>query len=157
MLACKKPGRKRAMRQNAQTAIEIIGIAVVLFALLLLVLLTTFNRNMQTQNLMEINHNIIQCSEVSSTVGRMFNNQATTRETVTIARATSFNRVEGNPGGLKVGSVTCSYVGNVQLSTGEKDTDIAGAGNVGTTIGIGSWCFEKEPDTNAVITGGECS
>ncbi len=154
MRLLKRTGRGK--RQAGQTSLEVIGIAVVLVVLLLLVLVTTYSRNMETQRILETSENSIQCSEMSATIARVYSNRATTYEALHLATGADLNRVEGKPGRIKVGKVSCSYIGGVEKSTGELDTDPDGAGTVGIALGFGNWCFEKQPDTNVVVGQGEC-
>jgi hypothetical protein len=135
---------------------EIIGIAVILVALLLLVLVTTYNRNIQTQQLLEISNNGIQCSEMSAVVARMYSNRAITKETLHLSTRADLNRFEGKTGMIQVGTISCRYVGSVKKSTGEKDSDKQGTMLGGLPLSIGTWCFEKRPDTNVVVSGGDC-
>lgn len=148
-------GRKKA-GAGAQMPMEIIGIAVVMVALLLLVLVTTYYKNMQTQQLLEMSKNSTQCSEISSTISRMNSNRATTRETLAIETQALLRRVEGKPGGITIGEITCNYIGFVEMATGERDSDPSGTGATGITLSIGKWCFEKS-DSKIVATQGECS
>ncbi len=155
MLLLKKTVRGK--RQAGQVPLEIIGIAVVLVVLLLLVLVTTYNKNMETQRLLETSENSIQCSEMSTTIARVHSNRATTQETAYLATGADLNRVEGKPGGIKVGKVSCRYIGGIEKSTGELDTDPDGTGTLGIALSVGNWCFEKHPDTNVVVSQGECA
>ena len=155
MLPLKKTGRGK--RQAGQTSLEVIGIAVVLVVLLLLVLITTYSRNMETQRLLETSENSIQCSEMSATIARMYSNRATTYEALHLATGANLNRVEGKPGGIKVGKIACSYIGGIEYNNDSPPPDVIYDTDAsGISLSVGNWCFEKHPDTNVVVSQGEC-
>ena len=147
------------LKKKGQTPIEIIGIAVIIAGLLLLVFVTTVNKNMETEEILTIGKNSIQCNTMSSTIARLYNNRATTQETLNFETEARLRRVEGKLGGINVGNMTCNYIGSAAMYTGGggKDTDPDGTGEIGITLGVGNWCFEKSPDTNIVITPEECT
>lgn len=145
--------QKRASRpKKAQMPMEIIAMAVVLVGLLLLVLVTTYYKNIQTQQIMEMSENSIQCNEMSTIIARMHSNRATTREIAFLATESNLRRVEKKPGGIRVGEISCSYIGKVEKTTGESDTDPGGTGTTGITLSTGEWCFEKS-DGKIEISG----
>lgn len=150
-------GWGKVMHSKGQTPIEIIGITIVLVALLFLVIITSFVKNNETMQLQEFNENSAQCNEMGATIVRMYSNRATTIETINIEVDSTIQRVEGKSGGISVRGFSCAYVGSVQKSTGEKDSDPNGTGADGITLAVGVWCLEKTPDTNVVATQGECA
>ena len=144
------------LEKKGQTPLEIIGIAVVIVALLLMVFITTVNKNIETAQILTIGKNSIQCDAVASTIARLYNNRAITQETLNLETDTRLRRVEGNLGGINVGNISCSYIGSVSMDTGQKDSDPSGTGTTGITLVVGDWCFEKNPETNVVLTPEEC-
>jgi len=147
------------INRKGQTPIEIIGIAVIIAGLLLMVFVTTVNKNMETEEILTIGKNSIQCNTMSSTIARLYNNRATTQETLNFETEARLRRVEGNLGGINVGNMTCKYIGSAAMYPGDgrKDSDPDGTGTTGITLGVGNWCFEKSPDTNIMITPEECT
>ena len=143
--------KKQHFLRKAQTPLEIMGISIVLVGLLLVVMLTTYNRNIQTQDLLVTGESSILCQQVSSGISKIYINRASISETVPLTRITLFERAEGNTGILTIENVTCGYIAPVQLSTGEKDTDAGGV-----TLAVGNWCFEKF-DSNVLVTQGACT
>ena len=127
--------------------------------MLLLVFVTTVNKNMETEQIFTIGKNNIQCNAMTLTIARLYNNRARTQETLNLETEARLRRVEGNLGGINVGDLSCNYIGSVAMypADGRKDTDPDGMGTTGITLGIGNWCFEKNNDTNVVLTPGECT
>ena len=120
--------------------LEIVSISVVLVAILLLVLVTTYTKNLETMQFIEANENGVQCSEISTAISRLYSNSATIKEKLDFAAETEIRRIT-SPGGIEVGNVICSYVGSVEYyNSGSPiyDTDPSGI-----TLPIGTWCFEK--------------
>ena len=148
-----------SLKEKGQTPLEIISIAVIIVAMLLLVFVTTVNRNLETEQIFTSGKNSIQCKTMTSAIARLYNNRATTQETLNFETEARLRRVEGNPGGINVGEISCSYIGSAAMypADGRKDTDPNGTGTTGITLGVGNWCFEKNPDTNIVITPEECT
>ena len=148
-----------SLKEKGQTPLEVIAIAVVIASLLLLVFITTVSRNMETEQTFTIGKNDIQCNAMVSAIARLNNNRATTQETLNLETEARFRRVEGKPGGINVGEISCSYIGSVAMNPADEgmDTDPEGTGKEGITLDVGNWCFEKSPDTNIVLTQGECS
>ncbi len=147
------------MKEKGQMSIEIIGIAVIVVALLLLVFVATTSKNIESNQILAIGKNSIQCNTMSSVIARMYNNRAITQETLNLETETRIRRVEGKPGGINVEGISCNYMGSVAMNPadGRKDTDPNGTGETGMTLGMGNWCFEKDSDTNVVLTQGECT
>ena len=148
-----------SLEKKGQMPIEVIGIAVVVAALLLLVFVTTVDRNIETAQVFNIGKNSIQCNAMASTIARLHNNRATTQETLNLETEARLRRVEGKYGGINVGEISCNYIGSAAMypADARMDTDPNGTGDTGITLGIGDWCFEKSPDTNIVITPEECT
>ena len=148
-----------SLKEKGQTPIEIIIIAAVIVALLLLVFVTTTNRNMETDRVLSAGKNGIQCNAMSSVIARLYNNRATTQETLNLETEALLRRVEGKPGGINVEEISCNYIGSAAMypEDGRKDTDPNGTGEDGMVLGAGNWCFEKSPDTNIVLTPEECT
>ncbi len=148
-----------SLKEKGQTPIEVIAIAVIIVALLLLVFTTTMSRNMETDRVLIAGKSSIQCNAMASTIARLYNNRATTQETLNLELEARLRRVEGKQGGINVGEVSCSYIGSVAMypEDGKKDSNPDDTGTDGITLAIGNWCFEKNPDTNIVITPGECT
>ncbi len=149
------------IKEKGQVSIEIIIISVIIVAMLLLVFITTSNINMETERVLTIGKNNIECNRISTVIARLYNNRATTKETINLEEEALLRRVEGNSGGINIGGASCSYIGSAEMNTG-KDSDPNGTGEEGITLIIdpivgGNWCFEKSPDTNIVITVGECT
>jgi len=145
------------LKEKGQTPLEIISIAVIIAAMLLLVFVTTVSRNLETEQIFTNGKNSIQCKAMTSTIARLYNNRATTQETLNLETEARLRRVEGNTGGINVGGISCNYIGSAARYTGlQKDSDEDGTGDTGITLGVGNWCFEKSPDTNIVITPEEC-
>ena len=152
--------QKRTNRsKKAQMTIEMISVAVIVVALLLLVFITTSNRNMETERILTSGKNSIQCNAIASVIARLYNNRATTQETLNLETEARLRRVEGNIGGINVGEIACNYIGSAEMypADGTRDTDPGGTGETGITLEVRNWCFEKNPDTNIVLTPGECT
>ena len=143
--------KKQPLLQKAQTPLEILGISIVLVGLLLVVMLTTYNKNIQSQELLETGESSVLCQQVSSAIANLYTNRAQASETITLPRQALFERAEGHIGILSIGNVTCPYIAPVQSSTGEKDT-----GTGGIPLAVGKWCFEKM-DHNVLVAQGECN
>ncbi len=148
-----------SLKEKGQISIEVISIAVIIAALLLLVFVTTVSRNMETDRVLAIGKNSIQCNAMASTIARLYNNRATTQETLNLETKARLRRVEGNSGGINVEEISCRYIGSAAMypADGRMDTDPDGTGKEGITLGVGNWCFEKNDDTNIVITPEECT
>lgn len=142
---------KQKSLRKAQTPLEIIGISVVLVGLLLVVLLTTYDRNIQTQDMLTIGESNILCQKTSSSIARIYSNRATIKETITLTRTVLFERAEGRAGIISIESISCPYIAPAQKNTGEKDTDPGGL-----YLTVGKWCFEKL-GSNVLITPGDCT
>jgi len=143
--------KKQGLRK-AQTPLEILGVSVVLIGLLLVVLLATYTRNAQTEEMLTIGENSILCQEVSSAIASVYSNRATVKETLSLTNEVLFERASSSRTGIMtIGSVSCSYISPVQLNTGEKDTDFGGL-----PLGIGNWCFENL-DHDVLVTEGVCT
>ena len=140
------PGVSAAKR--GQTSIEVISIAVAMTILLLIVLIATYNRNAQTQEMLVFNQNNIQCSEISSSIARIYSNRGITSETLQLDYDANFLRVEGKPGSISIGRISCFYVGSVSYG-GLEDVD-------GIDLTQGDWCFEKGTG-EIVMSVGPCS
>jgi hypothetical protein len=145
-----------ARNAGAQTPMETIGISIVLVGLLLLVFATTYARNAETGIALETAENNIECSGLSTAIARLYSNRATTSETVSLNSDALLRRVEGNPGGINVGEVSCNYIGSVEMEGGERDSDPGGTGTAGITLSIGQWCLEKSQGTGIAASLGEC-
>jgi len=137
-------------KKTGQSPIEIIGVAIIVVGLLLLVLITTYSRNQDTIRLLSRSGSSLQCNEMASVITRLHSNRATTKETISLAKDATVDRIAAKPGSIKVGAVSCEYIGNV-TSDGVNDMD---AGNL--SIAKGTWCFEKM-DENILINEGECT
>ena len=135
------------IKKKGQTPIEIIGLSVVILVLLLLVFVTTYNRNEDTKRLLLSGVEGIQCNRMSASIARIYSNRAVVRETLHLATAAILKRNEGSPGGIIVGGVSCSYVGDIE-SQSVLDT-------TGITLSIGNWCFERG-DSGVLIEPGAC-
>ncbi len=148
-----------SLKEKGQTPLEIISISVIIVAMLLLVFVTTANKNRETEQIFTNGKNNIQCNAMTLTIARLYNNRATTQETLNLETEARIRRAEGNLGGINVGDVSCNYIGSVamNLTDGRKDTDPNGTGTTGITLEIGNWCFEKNNDINVVLTPGECT
>ena len=121
--------------------------SVVIVGLLLLVLVTTYARNMDTQRLLLQGESNVQCGGISAAIARLYTNRATISEQLHIEKQAELKRVEGKPGGILVGGVSCSYAGTVEVD-GISDT-------AGVTLAVGNWCLEKS-DSVIEISQGEC-
>lgn len=143
------------MQAKGQTPVEIVGITLFLAGLLLLVFVTTYARNAETAVVLETGEKNIQCNGMAAAIARLYSNRATTSETLALASEARLRRVEGKPGGINVGEISCSYIGSAER-TGGKDSDPDGTGTEGITLSAGQWCLEKRPDTGIVISEGEC-
>jgi hypothetical protein len=141
-------GRDSSHAKRGQTSIEIMSIAVVMAVLLLLVLVSTYNRNAQTQDVFLFNRSNIQCNAMASSIARLYSNRGIAKETLHLEFDANFLRVEGNPGSISIGRISCFYIGHV------------GSGALNDTDGInllrGDWCFEKDNGGIAVDVG-QCS
>jgi len=141
-------GKKGLRAQKGQTSIEILSIAIVMAALLLIVLVSSYVRNGQTQDMLVFNSTTSQCSEMSSVIARLYSNRAVAKEALRLEHEANFLRVEGKPGSISVGEVSCFYVGTVSYGALD-DTD-------GIGLAKGEWCFGKS-DGEIVLSGGQCS
>lgn len=156
MLAEKKPLPGKAFSEQAQSPIEIIGIAVMLVGLLLLVIVTTAQKNVESREISEMASNSIQCNKISSAIARLYNNRANSMETVLLETEATLRRVAGTdkPGGINVDGQVCYYVGMVKVKDqGQYDTDVDGI-----TLSTGNWCFEKQSQSSYVeVSEGWCT
>lgn len=157
-MPCSKTLHEGGMQARGQTPIEVIGITVVLVGLLLLVFAATYVRNAETKIVLETGENSIQCNGIAAVIARLYSNRANTSEIVSLGLEARFRRVEGKPGGINVGEISCSYIGSVERNAGTKDSDPNGTGTAGITLSAGQWCFEKSPGTGIVIKSAvECA
>ena len=148
------------IKEKGQVSIEMVIISVIIVGMLLLVFITTSNTNMETGRILTIGKNSIECNRISTTIARLYNNRATTKETINIEEEALLRRVEGNSGGINVGGASCSDIGSAAKYTvlpQDFDSYPNGTGTEGITLGVGNWCFEKSYDTNIVITPEECT
>jgi hypothetical protein len=136
-----------------QAPIEVIGVAVVLVGLLLMVMVATYIRNEDTQQLLETSENSIQCSDISSAIARVYSNRGVVKESVHFFSEARIERVLGNPGSVTVGSVTCEYIGSIKRP-GLPDLFDTDPG--GIALGKGDWCFQKV-DMEITVQAGDCS
>jgi len=134
--------------QKGQTFIEIMSIAVVMTVLLLLVLVATYNRNAQTQEMLVFNQSNIQCDGMNSSIARLYSNRGITSETLHLDYDATLLRVEGKPGNISIGPVSCFYIGKVSYDALEDLDEI--------NLTKGDWCFEKGTD-EIVVSVGQCS
>lgn len=133
--------------ERGQTSVEIMSVAIVMTALLLLVLFTTFSRNAETQETLAFNENSIQCREMASVIARLYNNRGEVRESLFLDHDANALRVEGKPGSISVGSASCFYIGNLQIGAVSDVNGISFSG--------GWWCFEKN-DGETLAGVGQC-
>jgi len=138
--------------KRGQAPIEVIGITVMLIGLLALVMITSYGKNAETLALLEVSEDSIECSQISTTLGRMYTNRASTKETVFLFEEARLERVEGNPGGITVGTVNCEYLGNATL---EGVPDVPDTDGI-TLVKATNWCFEKN-GAEVRISEGECN
>ena len=138
------------MINRGQTPLEVVGVTVLLVGMLLLVLITTYARNSDTQELLKLSENGIQCNKMNSVIARLYSNRATTKETIHLEEIADINRIVGKPGQVLVGNINCPYIGTVTLTDTPDVLDTKGI-----RLAKGNWCFVKEPAIIRV-TVGEC-
>lgn len=133
----------KIMQARGQTPIEVIAIAVILVGLLLLVFVTTSGKNAETELALETAENSIQCNDMAAAIARLYSNRAITSETIALDFNARLRRVEGKPGSIDVGKISCSYIGSIKTEGGESDSDPGGTGTQGITLPAGLWCIRK--------------
>jgi len=139
---------KEGNGRKGQAPVEIISMTIIITVLLLLVLITTYNRNEDTERLLSTNEKSVQCSRMSSAIARIYSNRAGISETLHVQTTSDLNRLEGKPGQISVGNVSCNYLGRVMSGNQTDNT-------TGIRLSVGDWCFEKS-DSNVAVSQGEC-
>lgn len=102
------------LKEKGQSTAEILVIAMVILALLVIVVGTVNQRNAETLSLSEAAENTIVCSAISEAVSSLYINRGRSETTLVIGKEAGIKRQGTSPGTIYVGGQSCNYVGIIK-------------------------------------------
>jgi hypothetical protein len=98
---------------SGQTGTEVLGVAVVALAMLVLVVIAVQGRNSETGAISDSSMSLVQCDAISEVVTSLSNNRATSERTLLVDKNSAIKKNAGMPGMISVGGASCYYTGSV--------------------------------------------
>ena len=101
------------MLKRAQVNVEVLGAAIIIMGLLVLVLVTVYQRDAEAGRIADAGMNSIQCNKISGAISNLHNNRATSEQSLLIDRNAGILKIGAGPGQISVGGISCNYLGVV--------------------------------------------
>lgn len=133
------------MQKKAQAAIEMLIVAFIAIALLLLGVMLFIRYSNTSSQLTTEKNNQQECNKLADAISEIYASEATAQKGVYLSTTAQIQRTASNPGQTTVGQYYCNYFGNAKYGT-TMDT----AAN-GFSLSVGEYKISKDNANDLVL------